>query len=274
MIGSDMNTNNYFSLFSVIMVVVVFATGQDSCAQSIGHEYYVSKNAPQNYDDVQDTVRANKDKIESSVVFGIKVVGGDTIVIRDGDSNKIVRLYGVDAPDEGQVGNKSSENQLRILAVETNDPIVINIIGNSSDRFGRPHVIAYKKGVCLNSEQVWLGEAMVDPNTCKEPECADWREKQESAKKSRVGIWSLPGDVETPWDYRAKHSRSFSKKDSGVIEGVFYAVKGGSVVATIPEFPSEKFYLYPRPVVMVNRGGPQINIINKNENTITNKIGN
>ncbi len=103
-----------------------------------------------------------------------KVVGvsdGDTItVLHDGKGEKI-RVYGIDCPEKGQdFGQKAKQI--------TSDKV-----------FGE--------------ELVDEGCAWVFRKYCSKPRCSLWLELEERARKSKVGLWSLPNPI-PPWDYRKK----------------------------------------------------------------------
>lgn len=191
-------------------------------------------------------------------MYGVKAVGGDTIVARDGDSTVIIRLYGIDAPDEGQIGHKAGEAALKTEAVDGTTPLIVSQIGKETDQYGRVHAIVTRDGVCVNRRLVYSGIAVVNPEQCQAPECQEWLAAQEDAKRSKVSFWAIPGQP-MPWEERKSHYREVEDKETGYIEGVQYNIENGRVLASIPEMPKAKFVDYPRPVFIYGGGTTIIN---------------
>ncbi len=192
-------------------------------------------------------------------VFITKIVNGDTLVVSDKGTNVIVRMYGIDAPDEGQFGYETSKNALTDLLKGGGGVILLDTIG-TVDRFGRTIGILIYDGKCINKEMVARGLAFVDPATCLENECMEWLQLQSAAKQQHVGLWTELLE-EMPWVYRNAHDRLFRKKEEGYIEGVQYIVKGKTVTASVPELPREKFKIYPIPIYVIHENtGPVFNI--------------
>lgn len=186
-------------------------------------------------------------------MYGVKAVGGDTIVARDGDSTVIIRLYGIDAPDEGQMGHKAGEAALKAEAVDGTTPLIVSQIGKDTDQYGRVQAIVTRDGTCINKRLVYSGAAVVNPEQCQAPECQEWLAVQEDAKRSKISFWAIPGQP-MPWDERKAHYREVEDKETGYIEGVQYSIENGRVMASVPEMPKAKFVDYPRPIFVYGGG--------------------
>lgn len=70
-----------------------------------------------------------------------------------------------------------------------------------TDRYGRAVAVVSIDGKILNEEALKAGMAWVYGHYCKEYFCNQWLEYQESAKKSKVGLWSMPNPI-PPWEFR------------------------------------------------------------------------
>jgi len=132
-----------------------------------------------------------------------RVFDGDSLRVLCGDVPVEVRLHCIDAPERDQVPwAKQSRRQLREAASRA-----VELVGLDQDRFGR--LVAEVYGVAperplLNLEQVAGGHAAVYRRYCDDPRYED---AERLAREAQRGIWSRPGDQQTPWLFRAQQRR-------------------------------------------------------------------
>ena len=109
-----------------------------------------------------------------------------------------MRLHCIDAPERDQVPwAKRSRRHLRELASDE-----VRIIELERDRFGRLVADVYGTGPerpLINLEQVRDGHAAVYRRYCADPR---FERAEGEALAAGRGIWSRPGDHQTPWSYR------------------------------------------------------------------------
>ncbi|NCA71506.1 MAG: thermonuclease family protein [Sphingobacteriia bacterium] len=129
--------------------------------------------------------------------------------VRDGDSMRLlcagepveVRLHCIDAPETGQSPwGEQSRAHLRRIATPRVELHALEI-----DRFGRTIGEVHGLGETrrsLNLEQVAAGQAAVYRHFCEDPRF--FRAEREARAAGR-GIWSSPGEHQTPWTYRQRH---------------------------------------------------------------------
>lgn len=133
----------------------------------------------------------------------IKVVDGDSLVVSCDGEPVEVRLYCIDAPEWGQKPwGKQAKRHLRQIA-----PRDLRLREIEKDRFGRTVAEVYSAGpdrLLLNLEQVANGHAAVYDRYCDDPR---FFKAEDSARQAGLGIWSRPGDQQTPWVYRHGSSR-------------------------------------------------------------------
>jgi len=138
-----------------------------------------------------DTARAWQGEV-------IKVLDGDSLVVRRGKKKVEIRLYGIDAPEYRQryalVARTNLSRLLRGHQVEVERMDV--------DDYGREVALVRQQGVLVNEELVRLGAAWVYPRYCRaEPYCSRWRELEQEARRERRGLW-LDKSPQPPWDWR------------------------------------------------------------------------
>jgi endonuclease YncB( thermonuclease family) len=133
----------------------------------------------------------------------VQVLDGDSLNLRCDGETLEVRLHCIDAPERDQrPWGKQSRRHLREIAPRTVELQTVEI-----DRFGRTLGKVYSTGPIrrlLNLEQVASGHAAVYEHYCSDP--AFTRAERE-ARKARLGIWSRPGEQQTPWVFRHRMER-------------------------------------------------------------------
>lgn len=129
-----------------------------------------------------------------------KVVGvsdGDTITVMHEGKGEKIRLYGADCPESHQdFGSRAKQF--------TSDKVfgkMVDIDPVDKDRYGRTVGIVGVDGQILNRALIEAGLAWLYEQYCKRPECAEWRQVQEKARTSKVGLWSVSNPV-PPWEFR------------------------------------------------------------------------
>ena len=132
-----------------------------------------------------------------------RVFDGDSLRVLCRDGPVEVRLHCIDAPERDQVPwAKQSRRHLREVASKA-----VELVPIDKDRYGR--LVAEVYGVAperplLNLEQVAGGHAAVYRRYCDDPQYDD---AERLAREAERGIWSRPGDQQTPWLFRAQQRR-------------------------------------------------------------------
>lgn len=132
-----------------------------------------------------------------------RVFDGDSLRLICGGVTKEVRLHCIDAPERDQLPwAKQSRRHLREIA--TGD---LELVERDLDRFGR--VVGDVYGLSprrrlLNLAQVEAGQAAVYERYCTD---GGFLRAERRARKAGLGIWSRPGEQQTPWTFRLSHPR-------------------------------------------------------------------
>jgi endonuclease YncB( thermonuclease family) len=132
-----------------------------------------------------------------------RVVDGDSLRLTCAGKVKEVRLHCIDAPEQSQSpwGKRSRAHLIEIA------PREVELVALDLDRFGRVVGDVYAPGSTrrlLNLEQVRAGQAAVYDRYCTDGRFA---KAERAARKARQGIWSRPGEQQTPWIYRHRRYR-------------------------------------------------------------------
>jgi endonuclease YncB( thermonuclease family) len=141
--------------------------------------------------------------LEAATISG-KVVGvadGDTITVLDNSNTQYkIRLAGIDAPEKKQPFGNVSKQSLSDLVYGKQ----VSVDYNKQDRYGRTVGKVIIDGVDVNLEQVKRGLAWFYKKYQNEQpleDRLDYLHAQESAEKTKVGLW-IDSEPIAPWDFR------------------------------------------------------------------------
>lgn len=127
----------------------------------------------------------------------VKVIDGDSILVRTERSFLEVRLYGVDAPEYGQPYSGAAKNFVKNMT--EHKAVLLKPL--YKDSYGRTVAIVQTGSSLLNGEIVRQGFAWVYPRYCRKTICEQWSQYEKNARNSRQGLWAAPRPV-APWIYK------------------------------------------------------------------------
>ncbi|NBC47153.1 MAG: thermonuclease family protein [Gammaproteobacteria bacterium] len=137
--------------------------------------------------------------IDSAGCRVVSIHDGDTLRATCSGIEIKVRLHCIDAPEIAQRpwGTESRDHLRRIT------PRVVSLRIHDTDRYERKvaEVIDPATGEVINLDMVKAGQAAVYRRYCNDP---TYRQAETGAKAPGLGIWSVPGDHQRPWDWRKR----------------------------------------------------------------------
>lgn len=171
-----------------------------------------------------------------------KVIGvsdGDTItVLRQGNKQVKIRLYGIDAPESSQPHGKASKANLSGMVFGK----VVEIEPTDTDRYGRTVGRVIVGGVDANAKQIEAGYAWLYRQYCKGSRCSDWAALESRAKASRSGLWADKSPM-PPWEWRrGRQSFGNSEPVSGKTGQAVSGAYSGNTESHIFHRPGCKHY--------------------------------
>ena len=141
--------------------------------------------------------RAQQQKA-SLAKFSGKCVGvkdGDTIEVKDGCCTRIIRLYGIDAPEKSQAYGAKAKQFASSMAFGK----VVTVYPTGIDRYGRTLGWVFVGNKCLDAELVSNGLAWwYRQYSPKETKLA---QLEAQARGGKRGLWADAAPV-APWSYR------------------------------------------------------------------------
>jgi endonuclease YncB( thermonuclease family) len=138
-----------------------------------------------------------------------RVVDGDTIIVKKGDTKLTIRLVGIDAPEvshaKNQPGQPFSQQSTKHLAGLVLNKTV-DIKSHGPDRYGRTLGEVFLDGNNINLEMVKSGLAEVYRGTPAKGQNMElyWK-AEEDARKTEKGMWVVGDKYVSPREYRKTH---------------------------------------------------------------------
>ncbi|WP_417909428.1 thermonuclease family protein [Candidatus Electronema sp. PJ] len=114
-----------------------------------------------------------------------------------GKKQQEIKLYGLDAPEDGQPFYQQAKDMLKKHTYKKK--ITAKIYSQDSD--GTDMAVVFTNGKNVNELMVKSGHAWVRRDLCEEAFCDDWIESEEEAKSQGKGLWSDPGRI-PPWVWK------------------------------------------------------------------------
>ena len=132
----------------------------------------------------------------------VRVSDGDTATVRDTDSKRhTIRLFAIDAPENGQDFGKASKSNLSSLII--NKPVCVSII--EKDQYRREVGIVFADGKDINLAQVSAGMAWHYKSHQHQQSATDrwlYSRGEDQARSQSRGLWKQAATAVPPWEYR------------------------------------------------------------------------
>lgn len=151
---------------------------------------------------------------------------GDTLSVKDGGRRITVRLACIDAPEMAQrpYGQDARATLQKLVPVGTQVTLRIG----DTDRYGRKVAEVWRGGTNVNLALVANGNAFAYRQYLKAPcRSADYLSAESTAKAAGRGVWSVPGGVTRPWDFR-RGRRGGAASNGGSTGGNVPSAGGGA----------------------------------------------
>ena len=165
--------------------------------------------------------------VEAATV--LSVGDGDTITISN-DAQKIrVRLACIDAPETSQnpYGMESRQALQTLLPIGAE----VTVRSKATDRYGRTVGEVLKGSTNINQSLVGSGNAFVYWQYISGCDRQTYSRLENDARLRKLGVWSVPGGIQRPWEYRRRRkgaSSAFSSSGSSSSSGRYRCKEIGS----------------------------------------------
>jgi len=135
----------------------------------------------------------------ASAATVLSIGDGDTISVLERGQTLKVRLACIDAPETAQrpFGSASRNQLMSLLPLGS----TVSLRVQALDRYGRSVAEVFSRG-SINLVMVQLGQAFVYQQYLGRCDRGAYLAAERQAQAQRLGVWSVPGGVTRPWDFR------------------------------------------------------------------------
>jgi endonuclease YncB( thermonuclease family) len=148
----------------------------------------------------------------ASAASVLSIGDGDTISVREGSKRIKVRLACIDAPETSQspYGMDARKKLQGLLPIGSQ----VTLRTKATDRYGRSVAEVFKSSANINQSLVGSGNAFVYWQYISGCNRQTYSRLESDARRKGSGVWSVPGGIQRPWDYR-RSRRSGSSASAG-----------------------------------------------------------
>ncbi len=134
----------------------------------------------------------------------VRVLDGDSILVKRAGRIYEIRLYGIDAPEYRQPFGKQAGRITRDMIKGK----IVSIQRMDVDRYHRIVALVKSDGRLVNRELVRRGAAWLYPKYCQQqPLCRELRSDQQRADKQHLGLWAGKNPL-SPAQWKRRNKRS------------------------------------------------------------------
>ena len=130
----------------------------------------------------------------------LSIGDGDTITVTQGNQKTKVRLACIDAPETSQTPYGLDARRALQALLPLGSEVTLKI--KATDRYGRSVSEITKVGINVNQSLIASGNAFVYWQYIKGCDRQTYSRLESEARLKGLGVWSIPGGLERPWDYR------------------------------------------------------------------------
>ena len=130
----------------------------------------------------------------------LSIGDGDTLRLRDGSRIRTVRLACIDAPETSQAPQGASARAALQALAPVGSELELRI--QTTDRYGRSVAELFRGGRNLNQALVASGAAFVYWQYISDCDRNTYSRLEIEARLRGLGVWSSPGGITRPWEYR------------------------------------------------------------------------
>ena len=142
----------------------------------------------------------------------LSVGDGDTITVRQSGIRTKVRLACIDAPETAQrpYGQQSRQKLKALIPVGS----TVRLREKTKDRYGRTVAEVFQGERNINQSMVGSGNAFVYWQYIGGCDRGSYSRLEKQARGMRLGVWSVSGGVQRPWDFRRNRRTGSSSNSS------------------------------------------------------------
>jgi endonuclease YncB( thermonuclease family) len=129
----------------------------------------------------------------------LSIGDGDTLRVKQGTRSITVRLACIDAPEMAQAPYGAKARQYLQLRLRPGRTVRLDV--KTTDRYGRT-VAEVVSDINVGLALVEDGQAFVYRKYVAQCDAREYLAAELRARRSRVGVWDVPGGITRPWVFR------------------------------------------------------------------------
>jgi len=138
--------------------------------------------------------------LPSQAATVISIGDGDTLRVSDGGRTVTIRLACIDAPETAQSPyGMAARRELASLA-PVGAEVRMRVV--DTDRYGRTVAEILKGRQNVSLQMVRRGQAFAYRQYLRNCDATAYLGAERGAEVDRLGVWSTPGGIQRPWDFR------------------------------------------------------------------------
>jgi endonuclease YncB( thermonuclease family) len=130
----------------------------------------------------------------------ISIGDGDTLRVDDRGRRLTIRLACIDAPEMAQSPYGAQSRSLLTGLAPVGSDVSLRVL--TTDRYGRTVAEILRGSQKVNLQMVRGGQAFAYRQYLSQCNAAAYLGAERGAEFDRQGVWSVPGGIERPWDFR------------------------------------------------------------------------
>ncbi len=130
----------------------------------------------------------------------VSIGDGDTLRVLDAGRRVTIRLACIDAPEAAQGSYGSQSRSLLASLAPVGSQVNLKLV--ATDRYGRSVAEVMRGTQNVNLQMVRRGQAFAYRQYLNQCDAGAYLGAERGALGDRVGVWSTPGGIERPWDFR------------------------------------------------------------------------
>ena len=130
----------------------------------------------------------------------LSIGDGDTLNVQDAGRQVTIRLACIDAPEMAQAPYGANSRSLLADLAPVGSAVSLRVV--ATDRYGRTVAEILRDNKNLNLQMMRRGQAFAYRQYLSHCDAAAYLGAERGAQVDRLGVWSVPGGIKRPWDFR------------------------------------------------------------------------
>ena len=149
----------------------------------------------------------------------LSVGDGDTLRVDDRGKRLTIRLACIDAPEMAQGPYGEQSRALLASLAPVGSDVTLKVV--DTDRYGRTVAEISRGEQNLNLRMLRRGQAFAYRQYLSNCDPTAYLGAERGAEVDRMGVWSVPGGIQRPWEFRhGRHGyRSATRRSTGPAAG-------------------------------------------------------